>query len=754
VKHLPIYTLDFETYWDSKHYTLSKQVNFEYVTDPRFKAHGLAVREPSGDTYWVTHADLPAWVREHDLTKAAVVMQNAYFDGLIFAHHYGVVPAFVYDTKGMANLAVREAIGRTGLHYLSRFFGRGGKKDAGAALVDTDGVRDLDPETERVLAEYALVDVEETWAVFGELCRLVPEAERRLVDLHVQIYLRPRLHFDYAKADEVLARYHAGVEAKVRKAQACWPDVLGDDLETAKALLRKKDIVAKLILDEGLFPPRKRSPTTGELTYAFAKDDEGFLDLAEKSERMRILYEARTAVASSIVPSRLERFRLMADRFGGKVRFLLNANGAHTARSSGGEKLNPQNFPKNPKDFRHVFRAPDGHKVVIADSSQIEARVLAWLAGEETTLAMFREADALTRQGKNPKALGKDVYSQMASRIGSTMRDLGKVVVLGCIAEGQLVLTDHGWKPIEQVSINDKVWDGEEFVTHDGVIYQGVKEVITYDGLTATPDHIVFTEEGEMPLGEAMDREAKRWIPPSAPFSLYIDEGLIRVRRRARVYDILNAGPRHRYMVSGWVVHNCGFGMSDAKFLRHVRTQARLYGMDDLLALDDQTLLKAWAGWREANPHIVKFWYDYEATFRQAVLQRREYTFRNLRLEPWQDRHLRVWLPSGRYLLYGDVKFQAGNLVCSRGNLWYGKLTENLVQAVARDVVFYQTLTLPESLRRAIVLLVHDEINLVVPEAEAETALARTFEALSTPLPWCADLPVSGEGKIAPYLAK
>jgi len=51
--------------------------------------------------------------------------------------------------------------------------------------------------------------------------------------------------------------------------------------------------------------------------------------------------------------------------------------------------------------------------------------------------------------------------------------------------------------PITEVKDTDLVWDGEEYVTHEGVVFSGVKEVITYDGITATPDHRIFTVDGE-----------------------------------------------------------------------------------------------------------------------------------------------------------------------------------------------------------------------------------------------------------------
>lgn len=91
----------------------------------------------------------------------------------------------------------------------------------------------------------------------------------------------------------------------------------------------------------------------------------------------------------------------------------------------------------------------------------------------------------------------------------------GQVIVnfdasqIECFSAGSLVLTDTGLKPIENISLDDLLWDGIEWVEHDGVVMKGIKDVITYAGLTATPDHIVYTECGRaIPLGQAAAERA------------------------------------------------------------------------------------------------------------------------------------------------------------------------------------------------------------------------------------------------------
>jgi len=147
--------------------------------------------------------------------------------------------------------------------------------------------------------------------------------------------------------------------------------------------------------------------------------------------------------------------------------------------------------------IRHFVQ--DDRPMLNADYSAIEARVLAWLAGEKWRLKLFTE--------------GGDIYvASIAQMLGikpeevtKSLRQRGKVSELACIAEGQLVLTDQGEVPIEKVTTEMRVWDGKEFVKHQGLVYRGVKPVITYEGLTATEDHIVWTKEGTTTLGRAAE---------------------------------------------------------------------------------------------------------------------------------------------------------------------------------------------------------------------------------------------------------
>ena len=146
--------------------------------------------------------------------------------------------------------------------------------------------------------------------------------------------------------------------------------------------------------------------------------------------------------------------------------------------------------------IRTAFVPQDGRKFIVADFSAIEARVIAWFAGERWRLKVFED--------------GGDIYCASASQmfhvpvekhgVNGHLRQKGKQAELACIAEGQLVLTDKGLIPIEAVTTDHRLWDGQNWVTHEGVIYKGEREVIDYEGLRATPDHLVWVEGKPEPV--------------------------------------------------------------------------------------------------------------------------------------------------------------------------------------------------------------------------------------------------------------
>lgn len=593
--------------------------------------------------------------------------------------------------------------------------------------------------------------------------------------------------------------------------------------------------------------------------------------------------------------------------------------------------------------LRGMLRAAPGKQLYVGDFANIEGRVLAWLAGEDWKVQAFRDFD----EGK-----GDDLYLLAAARIfhkpvtvfnkKSPERQIGKVAELACIAEGSRVLTDKGLVAIEKVTTDMKVWDGVDFVPHEGVVYRGIKEVQRYDGLTATKDHLVWTEgaPGPVPfelaasrgsrllrsgsggrsirtsanhsigtsiyervdaricrnrvrglrrvpmdISRELDNGEKQRVPgvlPATGCSHLVDEARncdetavyqpqrqgvpelwrardsiqIRFRPRggamdtesfrarsvqrnrphrqrralrtgkfdvldagrakqehsaehglcyrcgmgaeepvcraydesfttsralsarcptdgvsssvreekglaphsatpprARVYDIVNAGPRHRFTVENILVHNCGYQGGVGAF----QTMAHTYGVK-VSDIEADQIKKAW---RSAHPKIQQYWWDLESAAIRAV-ETPGVVFR-VRSVAFAVRGSFLWcqLPSGRRLCYpyptledkdtpwGEVKPQVVyKTVDDRTRQWGrtstygGKLAENITQAVARDILVDRMHDL-ELHGWNIVLHVHDEI---VAEDTPDRDLAEYLGVMRKQPHWAPDLPLAVEG--------
>lgn len=300
----------------------------------------------------------------------------------------------------------------------------------------------------------------------------------------------------------------AEIERLERLIEEDKPRLAQDDPEK-RAPAEKRTASRLTKLEEARRVAAEKPLKKGAVVYvpALAKNDEAFIEMADTDdEGLSAAASARLQLMSTINESRGRRLVDMAQRMGGRVPVPLKYCGARTNRWSGTQKINMQNLPARGRDrtLRNALTAPPGYKIIAADLAQIEPRVLAWLAGEQFLLDSFASGrDFYT--ALYVKTFGGD-YDEMYTGYKAEdfewtqKRNIGKA----CIAEGQLVLTDDGLIPIEKVTRDHLLWDGIEWVSHMGVIYKDEKEVITYDGLTATPDHVVFTADGrEIPFGQA-----------------------------------------------------------------------------------------------------------------------------------------------------------------------------------------------------------------------------------------------------------
>lgn len=409
-KTYQIVTVDFETFYD-KGYTLSGKINTsEYIRDDRFHAHGVGIKIGAGKTLWYTRENIGRALREIDWTKSAMLAHNTPFDGFICSEHYGVIPAFYLDTLAMARACHGHHM-RHDLDTIAKAHGFPGKVKRDA-LADTKGKELLTKQEEMALGGYCVNDVDDTYGIFWKLHDNVPDDELRLIDITTRMFCDPVLRVDMPRVQEELEKEVGGKVAALLKTSACAEDLMSNQK------------FAQELFKVGAAIPMKVSVSTGKTTYAFAKSDMGFQRLLDDpNPRVAALAHARLKVKSTIGETRAVRF-LEAGKDDKCLPVLLNYAGAHTLRWSGGNKMNLQNL-KRGGELRRAILAPEGHVVVVADSAQIEARVLAWLAEQLDIVEAF--------------ATGQDVYKLMASaifnvpvdQVDSDQRFLGKVCVLG-----------------------------------------------------------------------------------------------------------------------------------------------------------------------------------------------------------------------------------------------------------------------------------------------------------------------------------
>jgi hypothetical protein len=503
--------LDFETYFDDE-YSLKLMSEWEYINSRYFEVLGLGVKIRGGRANFSfgpaqVDATLNTLLRilGDNFDKATVVCQNCDFDVLVLQEVFGIRPVYTVDIKHLASHQDSDTS-----HRLVDMAKSHGLQDKGRTE-DFKGLHwfNMSPEQGDALKSYCLNDVSlEEQLLTILLPRLSwPEMELWFARHSTQLYLNSSVIFNKCLAKELYAEM--GVELN-RIIQATG--------FSEKAIRGNKSIVT---LFESVMPandiPWKQGKNS--LIPALAKNDDGcnYL-LAHQDPKVSGLMEARLAAKSW--PTHLKRILRMADMAkscGGRLPVPLNYHGCHTGRSSGGKKINLLNLGGSGRagsgthplitKMRGLMRSPDGFKFCMSDSAQIEARVVAWIAGCQSLVEGF--------------AQGRDIYSEFASdlfgepvrkpkdsdpadvkKVMTIRRGFGKDTILGCLAKGTPILTNNGFKSIEQVSLYDKVWDGVDYVKHDGVIYQGEKLCTRVNDVWMTPEHEVLNSEGWITAGE------------------------------------------------------------------------------------------------------------------------------------------------------------------------------------------------------------------------------------------------------------
>src|SRR5690625_529537 len=388
----PVIYLDFETYYDQG-YSLQNLPTAQYVRDERFQALGAAVAAGHGHPAWLTFDESGDGldVLRTAIPGAVVVAHNAAFDAAVLDRLLpGVTPALWLCTMNWTRYAISQGAlppdARTGLAWWGSFLEY--RKGDTAAAVAAGGQQ---------LATYAERDIELLRRVFAWLRKVCPWPlhECRASDLHVRMAANPVLELDTPLLESL----------------ATGP------LPEAEAL-RSRDTFAAVLRKCGVEPGTKQG-ARGRPTYAFAKTDPFMQSLARHPDpRVRKLRELKTMGGSTIEATRAQRFLDVGSPLPAPLWYY----GAHTGRASGADGLNMQNLPSGP--LRRALRAPDGHVLVVADYSQIEARVIAWGADCAGALGPFVS-------GRDPyKEAATAIFHVDYDEVSPLQRDQAKAAVL------------------------------------------------------------------------------------------------------------------------------------------------------------------------------------------------------------------------------------------------------------------------------------------------------------------------------------
>ncbi len=652
--------IDFETFYDAD-YSLSKMSTIEYIYDPQFEFTGCGFATLPSEQFdqpeFIAKPDLDWYIKllqeQHgkNLGQVTVVVKNAKFDITILAVKFGIIPPYIIDIDDL----LRHYDARMS-HRMKDVTSMFGLKSKGKTIQFKGlSYEDMDGETKTALAEYCTNDVEIESSLFTILIPKItnPKVEIAVARHTLGLYLRPRFRFDFDKAKKLKANM---VLTLMEIAQRTGHDkkCLSSNLNFVKILQEA--------LPEGEQVPTKPGKPGKNMTKllgkpkvipAFAKDDVGFQELLVHSdETVRNLCTARQAVKSW--PTHVKRISNMANQAeccSGLLPVALHYYGAHTGRFSGGEKINLQNLGGHGRaglgthpliqQIRSLLACPDGCILGIADSAQIEARILAWLAGQDDLIHDF--------------ATGKSPYCTLATEI-----------------------------------FKEKV-------------------------------HKPSDEEKKTPEGQIM----------------------------AIKYGFGKDG-----------ILGCGYGMGTNKFFTNCVANSDLRPMFDSGEYDWDFINHLIKTYRTTYNKIPEFWAAVEKAFKwvikypheQAQVSRKYDGGGNaagFRLAFFNEKGtVHIVLPSGRHLTYRHCAMKrttmGSEIRWQHGYLWGGSITENIVQAVARDLLAYWILEVDKA-NLPIVLHSHDEIVCMLKDNDVH-ALDDMLGIMRTGPEWATGLPLGAEG--------
>lgn len=840
-----IITLDFETYWDSKEYTLSKIGPISYIRDERFYAQLLSVRINREAVQVYEHSDIPHVVANLGLERPDTVTVGhnvSGFDALILSEIYGIRPRNIWDTIPMARWCGIARLTRENHKCLTAWLGHGVKQDG---TVVSDGKRtreDFSPEEWAFFKQYCADDTLQCSENFFSMLPYMTSDALKFMSITARMATEPA--FTLSRPE--LAAYIIELEAKEEQARKEISSLYHFDTpeEMLKAI-RSANTFVSMLEAFGCKVPMKVSEKRTEtkrnellaardkaleagksiadiqaqlddptkytvMVPALSKTDLEFLDLLDHPDpRVSQLAALRLEHNSSGQMSRARRFYELSQT-GKPLPFMLKTFFAHTGRYGAGnnegasDSINMQNISKrNPEmlALRKAIHVPDGYKVVAADSSQIEARMVAYLANEVELLDQFR-------QGRDPYAeLAEKIFGATAQEIHDgaksgdkrmkMYRNVGKTAILSCFAGDTEVFTHRGWIAIEDLSVSDYLL-GMDYEYHKpkGIVCNGTKRCISLDGVLVTPDHKIYdeykgcwVEAGQYTdindLYDLVTAIPKKFM--NANMDIYrVTMGKDEVRHRWRVsypmrteetyecevYDILECGPTHSFLVRTdhgaiWS-HNCGYNVGWKKFSDTLLRQ----GVKLNANLDEHAEMAkhAHSVYRMSNASIVTLWDRCQRVIEALAIGSSGFfagphndtiEYGLMPVPGASDLVPSIKLPNGYILRYPNLHAEiiegskrpqyfydrpkGKNVIKTK--IYGGSTTENICQSLAFQLLMWQACRMVE---RGIHLHgnIHDSFAAIVPDSEVEHTVQVMTECMSSVPDWLQGFPVACEAEV------
>ena len=411
-------TIDFETFYEKSSFSLSKMTTEEYVRSDRFEVIGVAIKVNGGETEWAsgTHKQIADYLKTFPWKESMMLAHNCMFDGFIMSEKFGITAKAYADTMCMGR-GIHGVESSASLAVLTERYKLGVKGDEVIAASGKNRVDFTEEELNRY-GDYCVNDVELTYKLFNAMVKNgFPKGEMKLIDLTLRMFIEPKLDLDLT----LLEQHYDTVRAAKAK-------LLIEAGITSREELMSNQKFAELLKLLGVVPPMKTSLKTGKEALALAKNDEEFKILSEHPDvRVQALVAARLGAKSTLEETRTERFIGISKR--GLMPVPLKYYAAHTGRWGGSDSLNLQNLPSrgnNAGKLKKAIIAPEGYMIIDADSSQIEARVLAWLAGQNDLVEAFERHEDVY------KIMASAIYGKSADEITKEERFVGKTTILGC----------------------------------------------------------------------------------------------------------------------------------------------------------------------------------------------------------------------------------------------------------------------------------------------------------------------------------